>query len=132
TRNYSLVHGGGDDRRAVVVQRDPLAGIGLRLPLDEGVGRVLPQQDLAVLVVEDEVAAVGADHQHCVAVAIGFTHHGHQQRARIPAGGDQLALLFERDVFAVATSVGRVRPVLDLMIVVLVGFRDNLAVDRIV
>ena len=71
--------------------------IGLRLALDEVVGSVGPHLDLAHLVVEHQVAAIGAHHQHRMAIAIGFAHHRHQQCRDIPAAGRQLTALGQRD-----------------------------------
>ena len=51
-----------DGRRLLAAQRGP-AGLVLRLALDVDVASLAPGQDGVALVVEHEVALVGADHQ---------------------------------------------------------------------
>src|SRR5262249_5464324 len=70
--------GCGQARRTRVAERDPDVGIGLGLPLDEAVARLRPQHDRLVLIVEDEVAAIGPHREHGVAVAALLAHDGDQ------------------------------------------------------
>src|SRR5215204_3430001 len=73
--------------------------------LDEGVARLVPAEDEIGLVVEDEVAAVGAHHQDGVSLALVVDHHHHPHRAtRQALLGEHLALE-ELVVLTVAVAV---------------------------
>src|SRR5215813_13928798 len=69
--------GGGRDAR--FAERNPQVWIGLRLPLDEAVAGLGPGQDLRLLIVENELAAVRFDREHGVSVALLVAHDGDEQ-----------------------------------------------------
>ena len=70
----------GRGRRGHAAERDPGHRV-VALALDVDVAGLVPRQDGIGLVVEDVVAAVGADHQHRVAFAELVDHDGHAHGA---------------------------------------------------
>src|SRR3954447_13706414 len=120
------------DRRGGGFERDPLPAV-RALALDEHVGALLPGQDGGALVVEDEVAPVGADHQDRVPVPVAVEHHRHAHRTPGQAAlGEQLALE-DLIVLAIAVAVVRKVPAVDDAPVLPIGHRldafVHLAVD---
>src|SRR5262245_28957077 len=91
--NSLLFFGGGRDgglRRGLWrQQRDPYQRIALGLPLDEGVRGVGPTHHLAALVVEDKVAAIGANREHGMALVVFVADDGDEERALGKAAGGQ-------------------------------------------
>src|SRR5262249_21151402 len=98
------------DRRLLIAERDPDVDVVLRLPFDEPIPGLVPEQDLLVLVVEDEFALVALHRQHRMAVAALVAHHRDEQRFARPAGVSKHLALLQDIVLAVAIAVGRIRP----------------------
>src|SRR6476659_8810023 len=76
-------NGGGGPAR--LVERNQNVRIGLRLALHKAVAGLRPGQDLRLLIVENEFAAIGLDRQHSVAVALFVAHDRDEQRLARPA-----------------------------------------------
>lgn len=100
--------------------------------LDVGVAGLAPGQHGVALVVEDEVAPVGADHQHGVAGILLVDHHGDAQGAARYAGRGEALALQQHEVLAVALAVRRDVPAVDHAPMVLVGDRDDVTVDPLI
>ena len=102
---------GGDHRRRLrVAERDPDVLVELRLTLHVAVASRLPGQDLRLLVVEHELAAVRLDHQHRMPVALAIAHDGDEKGRARPAGIDKELALEDDIVLAIAAAGGRVGP----------------------
>src|SRR5687767_10897807 len=69
-----------DDRRHRATERGP-SGTVLPLTLHEDVARLVPWKDYLDLVVKDEVAAIGSDHEDGVALALFIDDDGHAEGA---------------------------------------------------
>src|SRR5271163_4378985 len=81
--------GDGGRHRQRTTEGDPDVGVLLRLALDEAVAGLEPGQDAFDLVVENELAAIGLDREHRVALVPAVAHHGDEERLARPAGLDQ-------------------------------------------
>src|SRR5262245_9176242 len=120
------------DRRAVVTERDPDILVRLRLPLDEVVAGLRPEQDLILLIVEDELALVGLHGEHGVALAFEITHDRDQQRLPWPARLHQHPALEQDIILAVAIAVVRVAPALDHTPMIHIGHGLDRVIDPLV
>src|SRR5690606_126953 len=128
----TLAADAADEDVAAVVDGDPHAGMLGRLALEEAVVGIMPGQDAALEVVEDEVAHAGLDGEDCMAVAVGLAHDGDQQVRRWNAGLHQEATLLKDIVLAVANSVDRIGPVLLDAPDLVVGARRDHGVHEVV
>ena len=99
-----------DAAERLLVEIDPDERPLARLPLDPLIGRVVPGDDLPVLVVEHEFATVGFHQQHRMAVAVPFADHGKQQLVGRPSPFDQQLAFQQRQVLAVAAAFVGDRP----------------------
>ena len=90
--------------------------------------RLLPGQHRVAFVVEDEVAAVGADHHDRVTLAFLVDDDRHADGAPWQAGIDKHLALEELIVLAVALAVAREIPAVDDAPVLGVGGRLDLPV----
>src|SRR5215467_2173327 len=88
--------GGWDARFA---KRNPQIGIGLRLAFHEAVASLGPRQDLRLLIVENEFAAIGLDREHSVTVTLFVTNDRDEQRLTRPARLHEHAALEQHIVF---------------------------------
>src|SRR3954452_5199124 len=108
----SLLARGRYDRRGIGFERYP-GPTGLALALHEHVASARPGQDRGTLVIEDEVATVGADHQHGMTFAFVVPDHRHPHGALGPTPfGEQLALE-ELVVLAISPTVVWIIPAVD-------------------
>ena len=128
----AAVAGGGGDAHAVVVDPHPLAGIGLRLALDELVGRIVPQ--------------LGCGHPGCRARdrrdrCGPSAPRGRRRCARAPPSsaaccGSQPAAMSSRRFSSAMSSQSprpsRIGPVFDDVIMVLVRLGDDGGVDVVI
>src|SRR6476646_3707488 len=67
---------GGGGGRPRVAERDPRVRVGLGLPFHETIAGFRPEHDLLVLIVENELAFVGLNGEHGMAVALLVEQHG--------------------------------------------------------
>src|SRR5262245_7507790 len=112
-------------------QRDPHQRIALGLPLDESVGRVGPTHHLAALVVEDEVAAIGANREHSMALVVFVADDGDEERALRKAAGGQKPALEQHVILAIALAA-RIGPNLGLAVKFEIGDRGDVGIHRVV
>src|SRR6476469_10339567 len=110
-------------RGAWFTKRDPHVRIGLRLAFYEAVAGLGPRQDLRLLIVENEFAAIGLHREYGVTVSLLVAHEGDQQSFARPASLHQHAALEQHVVLAVTVSVVGIIPALDHTPMLEVGHR---------
>jgi hypothetical protein len=104
-------------------ETNPLGRVRLGLPLEVKIGSISPFADEPIFIVQDQIPAIGAHHQECMALAVPVANHGHEKVTCRPAVADEFTLLCELVVLAIAIPRIRVSPEVGDVILLRVGHR---------
>src|SRR5262245_9638162 len=129
-REFLILSARGDSRRrARFAKRNPKIWIGLRLSFYEPVARPGPRQDLGLLIIENELAAISLHSKDRVTVALLVANDSNKQCLARPACLHEQAALQQHVVFTVAVAVVGIIPALDHAPMLEIGHRLDRLID---